>query len=444
MPTPNLEIVPVAAAQSQKHVTVNEAFARLDAAAQLTVEDRIRTAPPAAPAHGERYLIAANASAGWAGHEDDIASWDASVQGWIFLTPREGWHVWVIAEQQSVRFNGTSWGPATLGQFGVNATPDAINRFAVSSEAVLLNNSGTSIQAKLNKAGDGDTASILFQSNFKGHAEIGLTGDTDFHFKTSPDGVSFNEALTLDGATGTATFPAPALINGLSVGPELALNLLPDQGRFGGTSNTTAIGASNFILPDYLNAFNDSLIEPHAQFIHNNSTYGGPSGALDPEIDGLLGSIRAPSRRRYGSEWWAIKLTKGTGTNVAETVEGITRHPAIRTVASPLPRAYTVGYYLRVLSGSALVDQDLTSRFARWGADETGNISAGIVLPSDGWVFIERQMTFNAFGFNPAAIEVYLESVGDEALIALPRIVVGHVALDPFLPGPLPNDRCFG
>ena len=33
---------------------------------------------------------------------------------------------------------------------------------------------------------------------FRGRAEIGLTGDDDFHIKVSPDGTSFTDALVID------------------------------------------------------------------------------------------------------------------------------------------------------------------------------------------------------------------------------------------------------
>ena len=444
MPTPNLALVPLAAAQSQKHVTVNEALARLDAAAQLTVRDSTRTAPPAAPLNGDRHLIAPSPVGEWAGHADDIAAWDAPAQGWIFLSPHEGWQAWVVADQHTLRFDGTEWSVATPDRLGVNATADQTNRLSVASDAVLLNHNGGGMQAKLNKASDDDTASILFQSDFKGYAEIGLTGGTDLQIKTSPDGISFTPALSINAQTGAATLPAPALIGGVAVNADLALNLLPDQGRFGGAGINSVLTANNFVEPAYLNPINGSAFAGHARFLHNNSTYGGPAGDLDPEIDALLTLIRDPNRRRFGSEWWAMQITKGGGTTAPLVQDNVTRYPVIRAIGAPLPRAYTVGFYLRVLTGSAFLDQDFTSRFARWGVDQTGNLSAGVVEPSDGWVFIERQMTFNGFGYNTGAVQIYLEQDGDAMLFALPRIVVGHVTLDPYLPGPLPNAWCFG
>ena len=444
MPTPNLSLVPLAAAQSQKHVTVNEAFARIDAAMQLSVLDRTRTAPPLSPQDGDRHLVPSEATGDWVSHEDDIASWDAASQGWLFLSPRDGWRVWVIEDRQNLRFDGAVWSPEQPAQLGVNASADDINRLAVASQAILLNHDGAGIQAKLNKANDTDTASVLFQSGYTGHAEIGLTGGTNLQFKTSPDGSTFTEALTFDAATGHASLPAGATINGLNVHPDMALNVLPDQGRFGGDENNAALPTPTFIQPGYLGQFNGSTISSHSRFIHNNSTYGGVSGALDPEIDALLALTRAPGNRRWGAEWWALKVTKGPGVVVASTVEGITYHLAMRTLFAPMPRAFTMGVFLRTLKGSAFIDQKETSRFLRWETDETGHAAAGVVNPSDGWVFIQRQMTFGVGGYNFQALQVPLESAGDEALIALPRLVVGHVHLDPYLPGPLPNNRFLG
>jgi len=406
MPTPNLALVPLASAQSQKHVTVNEAFARIDAATQLAVL--------------------------------------AASQGWLFLSPRDGWRVWVIDVGQTLHFDGAIWSSSRPAQLGINASADATNRLTVASEAILFNHDGSSIQTKLNKANDSDTASVLFQSGFTGHAEIGLTGGTDLQFKTSPDGSTFTDALTLDGATGHANLPAGATISGVEVHPDMILNVLPDQGRFGGEGANASIRAPNFIDPVYLGTFNDSTLSGYAQFFHNNATYGGNAAPLDPEIDALLALTRPSIDRRFGAEWWAIKVSKGAGTGGVSTVNGVTRHLAMRTIFAPTPRAFTMGIFVRALSGSAFIDQRDTIRFLRWEVDETGNESAGVIEPSDGWVFIQRQMTFNAGGYSSEVFQLDLESAGDEALIALPRLVVGHVHLDPYLRGPLPNNRFFG
>ena len=56
--TPNLGLPYIMAAQSQKHVTHNEALRALDAIVQLSVLDRDLAAPPGSPANGDRYIAA--------------------------------------------------------------------------------------------------------------------------------------------------------------------------------------------------------------------------------------------------------------------------------------------------------------------------------------------------------------------------------------------------
>lgn len=85
------------AAQAQKHVTHNEALRRLDGLVNLTVEDRSRSVPPANPAEGAAYLVAAGATGLWAGWSGDIAIWADGA--WMRLSARIGWRIWVIAEQ---------------------------------------------------------------------------------------------------------------------------------------------------------------------------------------------------------------------------------------------------------------------------------------------------------------------------------------------------------
>ena len=60
------------------------------------------------------------------------------------------------------------------------------------------------LRYKLSKESAAKTLSLLFQDNFSGRAEIGLTGDDDFHFKISPDGSTWTDALVLDKTTGAA------------------------------------------------------------------------------------------------------------------------------------------------------------------------------------------------------------------------------------------------
>ena len=80
--TAQLDLPLVMPAQAQKHVTVNEALARLDAAAQLRVASSTLQDPPASADEGRSYLVPADASGAWQGMVGRIAVW--SNGGWIF------------------------------------------------------------------------------------------------------------------------------------------------------------------------------------------------------------------------------------------------------------------------------------------------------------------------------------------------------------------------
>ncbi len=209
--TQKLSLPYIMAAQAQKHITHNEAIRALDAVVQLGVEDRDLTAPPGTPANGDNYIVAAGAAGAWAGKDNQVAAFQDNT--WMFYTPQKGWLAWISDEIQAVVWNGSAWqllgsgsiNPAAL--VGVNTTADATNKLAVKSDAVLFCHDnvtpGTGDQRTiLNKATAANTSSILFQNNFSGRAEFGLTGDDDFHLKVSADGSNWTDALSVDNASG--------------------------------------------------------------------------------------------------------------------------------------------------------------------------------------------------------------------------------------------------
>lgn len=75
------------AGQAQKEFFVNEALARLDSLLHPVVSGELAD-PPAAPAEGESYIVAANATGAWAGHDGALASWQNGV--WLFQAPYAG------------------------------------------------------------------------------------------------------------------------------------------------------------------------------------------------------------------------------------------------------------------------------------------------------------------------------------------------------------------
>ena len=205
--TPLLELPYILPAQAQKHVTHNEAIARLDALTQLAVEDRTRTVPPDTPPEGARHIVAAGATAAWDGQDGKVAVLVNG--GWVFLAPRPGWRAYVVAEAAMLVYDGAQWAnpPRDLDNLpgvGIATTSDTVNRLAVAAQASLFSHDGAGHQLKVNKAASGDTASLLFQSAWSGRAEMGLAGNDDFTIKVSPDGTTWQEVLRLDASAGTA------------------------------------------------------------------------------------------------------------------------------------------------------------------------------------------------------------------------------------------------
>lgn len=219
IPTANLALPLIQAAQAQKHVTHNEALRLIDTLLQLAVLDRDLASPPGSPGEGQRWIVAASPTGGWAGHAGHIAAWQDA--GWQFSAPQTGWVAFVIDEGTLLTWNGTAWGDffatvtsiQNLARLGIGTTADATNPLSAKlgnalfvAKTVAEGGDGN-LRLKLSKESAAKTLSLLFQDNFSGRAEIGLTGNDDFHFKVSPDGSSWLEGIKIDRGTGKVSFP---------------------------------------------------------------------------------------------------------------------------------------------------------------------------------------------------------------------------------------------
>lgn len=217
--TPHLALPLLAAAQAQKHVTHNEALAALDALVQLAVKERGRTAPPASPAEGDRFLVGAGATGVFANQQDNVALFDLGT--WRFFAPRPGWIAYVEAEDLLVVFDGDEWKTSgsvpeqihNLQRLGLGTTADDLNRLSAKLNAALFaavatGEGGTGdLRFVLNKSTEANVLSQLYQRGFSGRAETGLIGSDDFGLRVSPDGSQWRDALLVDHRTGVASFP---------------------------------------------------------------------------------------------------------------------------------------------------------------------------------------------------------------------------------------------
>jgi len=248
--SPNLKLPYLAPAQAQKHVTHNEALRQLDAIVQLSVLMEANE-PPVESQNGDCFIVSANPQGSFAGKAHHIAAFQDGA--WSFLNPNAGWQSYVQDAAEFRIFDGTSWQALMAGdnleavlKFGINTTADEANRLAVKSPATLLDNEGGSHQLKVNKSEAGDTASLLFQSGYTGHAELGLTGDQNLHIKTSPDGNVFSDALIVDTQTGAIKTPY-GLNSGIMTPPTSNCGG-PDSFYGMPSASSVVIGRSNLTL----------------------------------------------------------------------------------------------------------------------------------------------------------------------------------------------------
>ncbi|MGE4371693.1 MAG: DUF2793 domain-containing protein [Xanthobacter sp.] len=94
----------LAAAQAQKHVTHNEALRGLDALVHLSLESVTTQAPPEGPAEGQCWFVPEGATGAFAGHEGQMACWEAGIFDFLDLPEgaqafiRDEWRIALFAE----------------------------------------------------------------------------------------------------------------------------------------------------------------------------------------------------------------------------------------------------------------------------------------------------------------------------------------------------------
>ncbi|MBL8546132.1 MAG: DUF2793 domain-containing protein [Hyphomonadaceae bacterium] len=107
--TTHLQLPFLAAAQAQKHVTVNETLLRLDALVQLAAKSATTSTQPASPSDGDIYLLpAAKSGAAWGAMASGaIAYYRDGV--WEELTPNPGWRCYVADEAALYARGASAW-----------------------------------------------------------------------------------------------------------------------------------------------------------------------------------------------------------------------------------------------------------------------------------------------------------------------------------------------
>jgi hypothetical protein len=193
------------AAQAQKHVTVNEALRRLDAALHLAVIRADLATPPETPDDGARYIIAGEATGDWAGHESEIAAWVDGV--WLFLVPLMGWRAYDANAEAFVWFDGEDWSAEPTGTgAALLASP-----YGAATAFHVLEGDHT-----LSAGATNDTSFVIPERaivlGVTGRVLTAITGPTSWTLGVAADtgrygtGIGVGEGSTLNGPSGPVTY----------------------------------------------------------------------------------------------------------------------------------------------------------------------------------------------------------------------------------------------
>ena len=124
--TNHLGITLVDQSQSQKEVTVNQAFTRVDAMLNTGAKSRVTNTPPGSPASGDLYIVGSSPTGAWATHALSLAYFD---QTWKFIAPGTGMTLYVNDESKIYSYSGSAWVAAPSGTV-TSASVVSANGFA--------------------------------------------------------------------------------------------------------------------------------------------------------------------------------------------------------------------------------------------------------------------------------------------------------------------------
>lgn len=154
----------------------------------------ILATPPATPANGDAYIVAASATGAWVGQVDKLARWQtkSAPAAWEFWTPRSGWRVDVVAEAAQYRYSGTAWAIVASGGGGGSTPTGTGFRHVVdgaeAAAAKLVETADvTNAAITLAKQADMATGSVVYRKTASAgppevqtlatlKADLGLTG----------------------------------------------------------------------------------------------------------------------------------------------------------------------------------------------------------------------------------------------------------------------------
>lgn len=192
--TTQLGLPLVQPAQAQKHVTVNEAFARLDALAQITLAGQGAVAP-VSPVEGALYTVEAGASGAWTGEDGRLALFLNG--GWSFVTPQVGWRGWRADTGVAVAFDGVDWVPGG-GAFSPNGAGFVQRSIEIDHSIGAGATSSVSGFIPANATVYGITGRVLADIGGASSLEVGVAGSSNRY----GSGIGVSAGAWLRGITG--------------------------------------------------------------------------------------------------------------------------------------------------------------------------------------------------------------------------------------------------
>lgn len=193
MTTPKLLMPELTVGQAGKELTHNQALAILDQLAQAVVIDKDLATAPGSPTNGAMYIVASGATGAWSGQSGNLAYWLDSVAAWSFITPYNGWSVWVADED--VRYERKS-GVWVIVATGGGATLPVVQTFT-GAKTLALADINT-----YNVSQDATAQAVTLPAQ----ASVAWTADAEIHIERGAAGV-----VTIVGASGVQ-------INGTTAG----------------------------------------------------------------------------------------------------------------------------------------------------------------------------------------------------------------------------------
>lgn len=308
--------------------------------------------------------------------------------------------------------------PASGGSaaaLGIGVAADPGNPLSVRASTALFSALAADFRIVVNKAASGNTASLLYQDGFSGRAEIGLAGDDNFHFKVSPNGSTWIDALTISAASGVvsaamgfAGAPDPSYLRGYLAG----LTLSNDAAN---PNTVLDVGAG------VANADDNSLLMKLASACAKSTgawAAGSGNGALD------TGSVAA-------STWYHVYLIARTDTGAVDVLFSTS------ATAPSMPAGYTkkrrIGSILTDASSHILAFSQNGDEFL-WvvGITSANNTSSlgtsaifiALAVPPG----LKVSALIRSFASNPSANTVVLINSPDESNVA-PGSPLGNYSL---------------